>query len=272
MGLFRQFSRSIRARVLKKVFSPFRPKTLSFKQLTYKAKKFVVMANEDIGWRLISKLGFEESELGCIEDLIQSEDVCLDIGGNIGIYTVFMAKKAVRGKVIAFEPVSANRCVMALNVLLNETDNVEIRDVALSDRSGTINFSVAEDGAYSSICATGRKKQARSMLVETRTLDELFADSSQKVDIVKIDVEGAELLVLKGGQRLLSDPKLRPRAVLAELSTENFDKYGYSVDDLIRFMTLIGYNFTPVGRSGSQEIGNKSRRVLSGLFQVKKAE
>jgi FkbM family methyltransferase len=265
----RRIGRSVRARALKMVLSPFRPKTLTFKQVTYRGGKFVVMANEDIGWRLISKRGFEELELSCIERLIRDDDVCLDIGANIGIYTVFMAKKASKGRVFAFEPVPVNRSVMTLNVLLNELCNVEIKDFALSDSSGAVKFSVAEDGAYCSIRATDRKRELRSVLVNAATLDEVFAHGKVKVDIVKIDVEGAELLVLKGGQRLLADPALRPRALLVELSAENSDKYGYSVEDVIRFMGSLEYQFSSVGRTGLQKVGVRSRQSLSGLFLLK---
>lgn len=211
------------------------------KHVEYRGASFVVLANEDVGWRLMTRKTYEENEIQILEKLIKKKDVCLDIGGNIGIYSIFMAKKAFQGKVIAFEPIPINRNIIALNASLNEIKNIEIRDCVLSDISGSIEFSISEDSAYSSLKATNRKEEAYSFVVQSKTLDELFTKENKKVDIVKIDVEGAELLVLKGGKGLFSDINLRPRILLLELSSKNAATYGYKPESVIEHMASLGY-------------------------------
>ena len=68
------------------------------------------------------------------------------------------------------------------------------------------------------------------------TLDEMFANPRRPTDVIKIDVEGAELLVLRGASRLLSDAHLRPRAILAELNPTNQRTYGSAPDELVAFV------------------------------------
>ena len=230
--------RSIVSRISKFI----KPQPFLLKQVNYRGKTFFVNAKEEVGKRLIIKEEFESYEISCLEKLMRENDVCLDIGGNIGIYSVFMASKAHQGSVISFEPVPINRGILALNIILNGINNVEIKDYAINDHSGTIQFTVCEDAAYSSIIATNRKKEACLLTVPSRTLDDLFAVEGRKIDIIKIDVEGAELQVLKGGKQLLSDPLLRPRALLIELNHKNQSVYGYRPPDVIRFMKAVGYD------------------------------
>lgn len=228
--------------ILPRMSKFFKPQSLSLKQVNYRGKTFVVNAKEEVGKRLIIKKEFESHEISCLEKLIRENDVCLDIGGNIGIYSVFMASKAHQGRVISFEPVPINRGILALNIHLNGINNVEVKDYAINDYSGTTQFTVCEDAAYSSIISTNRKKEARLLEVPSRTLDDLFAVEGKKIDIIKIDVEGAELHVLKGGEQLLSNPQLRPRALLIELNHKNQAVYGYGPPDVISFMKAVGYD------------------------------
>jgi FkbM family methyltransferase len=262
-----QFANAIKRSILKVMFSPFRRGQLSFKQVKYRGKKFVVPANGDIGWRLISRRGFEDSQIANLERLIAEEDLCLDVGGNIGIYTVFMASKATRGKVVTFEPVRLNRNVLEINVALNGLQNVEIMDLALSDSPGFVQFAVAKDGAYSSILATGRGEGAVKVLVETTTLDEMFASKGKRVDVIKMDVEGAELLVLKGGRNLLSHPGLRPKALLVEISEQNFRLYGYAAKDIFEYMESLGYRHRFVGDPGLRAIFGRTSSDANAVFE-----
>jgi FkbM family methyltransferase len=180
-----------------RAYKPFLPNRPAIKQIEFRGSSFVVLANEDLSQRLIILKEYETYEIECLESLIRKDDVCLDVGANIGIYSVFMARKACEGWVIAFEPLPLNRNVMAINVTFNELMNIQVYSSILSDAAGWVEFSVSEDGAYSSIRPTNRKREVSTLGVRAETVDNLFAKRSQGVDIMKIDVEGAELLVLK---------------------------------------------------------------------------
>lgn len=218
-----------------------RARKLLLKQVEFRGVSFLVLANEDIGYNLLSFKDYEKSEVTILEELIRKDDVCVDVGANIGIYTVFMARKADEGQTIAFEPVPFNRSILAVNLELNGIANVQVRECVLSNAIEEVKFSVSEDAAYSSLRPTGAKKEVSSLSVHADTLDNLFAKREQRVDVLKIDVEGAELLVLKGGERLLSTSELRPRALLVELGPRNQSNYGYQPKDIIAYMERLGY-------------------------------
>jgi FkbM family methyltransferase len=210
----------------------------------------VVLANESVGWRLIAAKEYEDWEMDSLAQLIRRDDTCIDVGANVGLYTVFMAQHATSGSVIAFEPVPLNRDLLSLNVRLNQLSNVAIHGSVVSDTSDPVRFSITVDGAYSSIRNTGRRTIQQEIIAEATTLDREFLGSRRRIDVVKIDVEGAELLVIQGAKQLLSDPDMRPRVLLVELDAVNQHAYNTSPSDVIGYMASFGYrahSVTPRG-------------------------
>lgn len=248
------------------VYSLVRPRSTFVRQVEFRGIKLVVLANEEPGWCLIRDGKYEEPEVDCLEGLIRPSDVCVDIGANIGIYTVFMATKARDGLVLAFEPVPLSRAVLALNVALNSLENVRIYDCVVSDTAGEVEFSVSEDTAYSSMRSTSRSREAARLKVPANTLDCLFAQGKQRVDVLKIDVEGAEFLVLKGGEMLLSDARNRPRAVLVELNAKNQALYNCEPREIVEYMRALGYDAYSITASGAEKRWPVERAAEDVLF------
>lgn len=249
MKVFRNKLRGAKSRF----YRAFRPERRMVKQVEFRGSSFIVLANEAIGWNLVTHKDFERSEIECLEQVIREDDVCVDVGANIGIYSLLMAKKARKGRVISFEPIYLNRSILAVNTALNEITNVEVRECVLSDTVGETRFSVSEDAAFSSIRPTNRKKEASLLDVRSDTLDNFFAEEGQKVDVAKIDAEGAELLILRGGEKLLSTPGLRPRVALVELNAQNQAAYDYNPEEVIEFMRSFGYRDYSITESGPKE-------------------
>lgn len=140
--------------------------------------------------------------------------VDLDIGANVGLWTVPLAVRAAgRGRsVVAFEPVPANVARLRANVALNGLDEVvTIHPFALSDRPGVARISLREDfraGATSGNAALviddGLDARYRTIEVRLRCLDDVASSFPGPVAIVKIDVEGHEDHVLRGGRRMIA--------------------------------------------------------------------
>ena len=219
-----------------------RPRVRTVREVHYRGMTLLVLANESLGWRLLTIKDYEKHEMDCLTGLIRADDVCIDVGANIGIYSILMARSAPRGSVIGFEPVPLNRDLLAVNARLNGIHNLEVQPYAVCDRVGLTEFTVSADGGYSSIQDTGRKAARERITVPMITLDEVFATPRRATNVIKIDVEGAELLVLRGASRILSDPDLRPRAILAELSASNQRVYGSSPEELVAFLKTFGYD------------------------------
>lgn len=215
--------------------------------------EMLVFANEDVG-RLIWLNGvFEEAETAFFKREVRHNDICFDIGGNVGYFSVLMAGRATGGHVHVFEPIPLNAAMIRTNLELNALTNATVNQLALSDESGTVTFSVSTDSAYSSMRPTGTFGEARAIDVTMRTLDDhVAANGIARVDVVKVDVEGAEEKVLLGGEKLFRDPARRPRLMMLELYDANLAPYGATVERIVAMMRDWGYRPHTLTEDGAQ--------------------
>jgi FkbM family methyltransferase len=216
--------------------------TLKIKQCTIGENTLLVPVNQDVG-RCISVLGlFEEGDTKILRALSKPTDVCLDIGANCGYYTLLMATQADRGQVIAFEPTELYVLLMKASFAINGLKNISIQQCVVSNQVGTVQFNEAVDGAYSSMLPTGRTLTRAVLRVPCTTVDATVeAGGFSKIDLMKVDVEGAELLVLQGADSLLRNEQRRPRAILLELFDRNLSAYGHTVEQVLEFLKERGY-------------------------------
>lgn len=136
------------------------------------------------------------------EARVRNSSVVYDIGAHVGFYTLLASQLVgAEGKVIAFEPVRRNLDYLRRHLEINHCVNVVVIEAAVSDRSGTAPFSQGVD--YSQ----GHLSQTKgNIMVNTVSIDELIRNGDAPApDYMKIDVEGAELLVLKGARSTLSN-------------------------------------------------------------------
>ena len=127
-------------------------------------------------------------------------DLFVDIGANIGVYTILVAKSGAAARVVAFEPDERNRMQLGANLLLNRlTNKVTIFDDAVTSCSGQIAFCPSPDSSTGqSIIAAG----AGSITVNAVALDDIFAEEGKRV-FIKLDIEGHELEAIRGMSELL---------------------------------------------------------------------
>jgi FkbM family methyltransferase len=201
----------------------------------------LVRAHEDVG-RSMALGEFETDDLQHFIAAVGPNDVVFDIGANVGAYCVPVARSRPGATVHAFEPIELNASLIQVSLHVNQLSNVQVVRKCVSDRAGLVNFSLAEDSAYSSMIDTGRKAEVRRFECEAVSLDD-YCSTNDRIhpDVVKIDVEGAELKVLDGASQLLSDPNRRPRLVLMELYNQNLAPFGTSIDEVMARMTGHGY-------------------------------
>ncbi|BCA57116.1 hypothetical protein W02_42560 [Nitrospira sp. KM1] len=201
-----------------------------------------MLANEDVGRAIHFGGSYETNETEYLRKMIRSDAVCVDVGANVGYYTMLMAQTASGGSVHAFEPIALNAALLRATIELNGMSNVRINQCALGNSIGVVSFSQSSDSAYSSIHDTQRKPLERTLTVPVTTLDSyLEREGVKRVDILKADVEGAEGLVVAGASRLLSDETRRPHIVLLELFDQNLQAFGSSVKTVIEDMQRFAY-------------------------------
>jgi FkbM family methyltransferase len=213
-----------------------------FRQATINGLHMLVRADEDVGRQIFCLGAFEREESAYLRSCIQSTDKCVDAGANVGYYTLMLAGLAERGEVHAFEPVPLNYHILQCNLILNGVRNVIINRCALADSDDERDFNVAQDSAYSSLTDTGRMPVTARIRVRTETLDRYCTDHRiDKIDFLKVDVEGGEECVLRGAANLLSEPGRRPRLVLLELFQPMLGKHASSIDSIVDWMRGLGY-------------------------------
>ena len=166
--------------------------------------------------------------------LLQKGDVVIDIGANIGYYTRIASKSVgSTGRVFAFEPSPNALSVLKLNT--KDLANVQVFPVALSDTEGEARFYVRKNGGTSSLAADS---SAQEVKVKMTTLDNL-ALQVEKVDLIKIDVEGFEPDVLRGARTLIQD--FRPLVYL-EYFAHYAEKRGFTDAVFDSFFADLNYN------------------------------
>ena len=150
---------------------------------------------------------YDTEEMRSVLRMLNSDWVVLDVGANVGFWTVPMTKAlGPSGKVHAFEPVPSNNLRLRENVTLNNLqDRVEVHELGLSDRRDTLLISLREDFANgsgtgnASIVIDDSDGRFRCGMIAVDTLDNIFPSLNVKrLDFIKIDIEGHEDKFLVG--------------------------------------------------------------------------
>jgi FkbM family methyltransferase len=157
-------------------------------------------------------LGTYEMELQqAIQDLVKPDMVAFDLGANAGYFSLMLAKQVGSGgSVFAFEPLPANQERLRGNFALNSQSSVVLVAKAIADKSGSQTFHVhASDDMGKLEGSVGRETTyANSIQVETISLDDfVYARNNPVPDVIKMDIEGGEVLALIGMERLLAEAR-----------------------------------------------------------------
>ena len=187
---------------------------------------------------------FEKDETDYMCKVLKKGDVFIDVGSNIGLFSL-IASKIVgdKGKVICFEPSPLTYTRLKENVTINNFNNLDVRNLGLSDSIGELTFYVSNNGydAWNSFSPSADNKLELSIKVPVSTLDfELNEIDKSKIKLVKIDVEGWEKFVLQGAKDFLIN--FNP-IVMVEFTEQNTFNSGYPVHDIYDIMNSYGYTW-----------------------------
>ncbi len=178
---------------------------------------FAYPSDLHIGAPIIQGIEHEPHVASVLRERLCRGDIVLDIGANIGNFTMLAASRVGSGgRVIAVEPIARNRQLIARAAHSNGFSQVEIISGAASDEAGTIELRThPETSNAATLAASGerlRDEQGKLVSVPTLALDDQLADLD-RLNLIKIDVEGMEPLAMRGLERTLT--RLRP-ALLSE--------------------------------------------------------
>ena len=157
---------------------------------------------------------FEISETRLVQAFLRPGMTFIDVGAHIGYYTLIAARLVGdSGRVHSFEPGESMRAQLEANVVRNDLHNVEIHRQALAQQTGEVGFypsELASNQGISSIIASGDGRAA-PVTVPSLSLDDFAASlGGRRIDFLKMDIEGAELQVIRGGQRFFGGKDAPP--------------------------------------------------------------
>lgn len=191
--------------LLRNWLSGFRPISVGF------GNDLIRMVPEGHIAEVLWRVEFEKKERAFVEKQLKPGMCVLNIGANAGLYTLIAAKiVGPQGRVHAFEPATINFRRLERNVAINRLNNVTLNQIAISDVLGTL--AVTPDPKYPNLDShyfvqqveNGRPPESTIELIACDTIDNYWrnvcGETLKQVDMIVIDVEGAELDVFKGAQ------------------------------------------------------------------------
>jgi FkbM family methyltransferase len=214
---------------------------------------------------------FEKNETQFLLRYVKKDDVCLDVGANIGYYTFLFSSRAQH--VISVEPIAPNVDLIRLSASINRISNIRVISAAVAGTEGEADFFESDDTGLSSVAfphveqILNEKNLVPSKpcyKVPTVTIDSLHLP---KLDIVKMDIEGYEYFALQGMAQTLES--LRPRLLMIELAESLLNRFGSSIDAVISFLSQYGYK--PMILAGDKLIDYTGQYILNdNLFFVQR--
>jgi FkbM family methyltransferase len=209
-----------------------------------------------IGYQLAGH-PYEESDWKFVKRNLEPGDVFIDVGANQGFFTL-LASRSVgdAGRVYAFEPAQPERQKLRRNLSLNRCSNVTVEDSAVGAMSGSTEFHLYLDhaGPWSGLRPAAEDVQSRSVRVTVpiTTLDAyVTARGLDRVDMIKIDVEGGELDVFRGASDVIE--KQRP-IILAEMQEQRTKAWGHQPADVRSYLEQKGYAWLGTGPDGEANL------------------
>ena len=197
-------------------------------------------------------------EAAAVSPYVGPGDICVDIGAHAGSWTKPLARMVPAGQVLAFEALPHNALALQRLMQLLLIPNVSVINAAVSDKAGTVEIAWRTKAGRKLTGNTHLATKDESGEVECVSVPAITLDAwgaqlppTARVSFVKIDVEGAELLVLRGARGFLQ--KHRP-VIFMEIVADCCARYGYTPADLFSLFRELGYQPHTVGftESGSQ--------------------
>ncbi|AFZ27943.1 methyltransferase, FkbM family [Cylindrospermum stagnale PCC 7417] len=179
---------------------------------------------------------YDYDEMNFLLRYLRTGDSFLDIGANVGIYTLLAASKIKSGSIYSFEALPKNYTRLKENLTLNQFWQVKPYAIAISDFTGNTGLNLAEGDSMPFITSNVTKN---TITVPTDTLDNLLpAEIIPELTLVKMDIEGAELLAMKGAISLL---KQQLHQVWIMEINDAVNNFGYQKQDIVNFLQEYGY-------------------------------
>lgn len=197
---------------------------------------------------------------------LRLNSVVLDVGALFGQYTLLAAKYAPQGRVLAFEPSPTSRQRLEEHIRRNRLANVAVVPAAVSDKPGRAQFQLSADAGNNGLVRGDRTTIARETIeVAVTTIDAAVEQAGlPRVDMIKMDVEGAEWLALQGAYATLR--QYQP-LLLVEIERAGQEQLGGTPEQLGSYLRDLGYQLYRLDRSRLVPL-DESRVVYENVIAI----
>ncbi len=214
---------------------------------------------------------YGELDTNIVKNEIKSGDIVIDVGANIGYYTLIFAKLVGNtGKVIAFEPEPKNFELLKKNIAVNKLSNVILEQKIVSDNNKRTKLFLANSGIVGHHINTTKNNQ-NFIEVDSITLDDYLDKNNltNKINFLKIDVEGAEMKVLEGAKTILQNQNLK---IFTEFNRLVIKKLGMDPRQILSLLTnngfklfLPNYKLNNISETNVDELLSSKETILENL-------
>jgi FkbM family methyltransferase len=180
---------------------------------------------------------FEAREVEILRSHTSESGVFIDVGANIGYFTLLASRwVGSAGWVYAFEPVRQTYMLLRRNIALNNSVNVTTFQVACAAEPGELSIVTGQDSGWAYLSTDGQGGEQVAVTTVDRFVVEQRLD---RLDVVKIDVEGADFEVIKGACQTIK--RFRP---VIWLETSHLSRFGAAPSDVVEYLEPLGYTCT----------------------------
>lgn len=198
-------------------------------------------------FEIINFDNYEKDYSDFILKIIKDGDTVFDIGANAGYYSIFLAKNFKKAKICAFEPIPKTFEALKKNISLNKLKNIKAFNFGFDSKEGEVPFYYYKAGSGNASEKILNKAE-KNIAVRCKVMkidDFVKKQNIKKIDFIKCDVEGAELNVFKGGEKVLG--RFRP-IIMVEMLRKWSKAFGYHPNDTISFLKNLGYRCFTINR------------------------
>ncbi len=202
----------------------------------------LICPENDQRTNLIEVLNFgfsEKEETEMILSLTEEGFTFFDIGANVGWYTIKIAKTVKNAKIFSFEPIPQTFAILRKNIEINKITPPQIYNFGFSSENKKTFFYFYEQGSgNASLKNLSHKVKIKKIPAQVKKLDDFVKKNHLKIDLIKCDVEGAELFVFKGGFVAIRDQK---PIIFVEMLRKWSAEFNYNPNVTIQLLASIGY-------------------------------
>lgn len=164
----------------------------------------------------------------------------IDNGAHYGFYNLLVATQLKKSKILAFEPAPENYEILKTNIKINKLENVEVHNLAVSNKDETKRFNITEASDSCGFYQHSLARTAKEIEVKTVTLDKFIKDIPKIPTIIKVDTEGYEICVLEGMRNILRN--IEDIKLILEFNPKMLKRAGFQPEKLLKEVNQLGFD------------------------------